>query len=148
MIFSYCAWCYSSSAVVQTTFTAFDSDFSDSRNADSFQHLVSALILAETQWMVSGLTRGISVLRWTRNPAESTITSSVDLTGRPLISLSTMLSTSSINSRSAGWPTARSPVISMITKRGRHGLLITLFPTSNPTQRSSKLSRRRAVINR
>jgi hypothetical protein len=40
--------------------TAFESPFSDSRNVDSFKHLVSALILAETQWTVSGLSRGIS----------------------------------------------------------------------------------------
>ena len=34
--------------------------FSDSRNVDSFKALVSALILAEAQWTVSGLVRGIS----------------------------------------------------------------------------------------
>ena len=40
--------------------STFEPAFSDSRNADSFKHLVSALILAETQWTVSGLARGIS----------------------------------------------------------------------------------------
>ena len=41
-------------------FSTFEPAFSDSRNADSFKHLVSALILAETQWTVSGLSQGIS----------------------------------------------------------------------------------------
>lgn len=40
--------------------STFEPAFSDSRNVDSFNHLVSALILAETQWTVSGLSRGIS----------------------------------------------------------------------------------------
>ena len=40
--------------------SAFEPAFSDSRNADSLKHLVSALILAETQWTVSGLSQGIS----------------------------------------------------------------------------------------
>ena len=40
--------------------STFEPAFSDSRNADSFKHLVSALILAETQWTVSGLSQGIS----------------------------------------------------------------------------------------
>jgi SRSO17 transposase len=38
----------------------FESVFSDSRNADSFKHLASTLILGEAQWTVSGLARGIS----------------------------------------------------------------------------------------
>jgi SRSO17 transposase len=41
-------------------FTAFEPAFSDSRNADSFKHLVSTLIHGETQWTVSELSRGIS----------------------------------------------------------------------------------------
>jgi len=41
-------------------FSTFEPAFFDSRNADSFKHLVSALILAETQWTVSGLSQGIS----------------------------------------------------------------------------------------
>ena len=40
--------------------STFELAFSDSRNVDSFRHLVSALILAETQWTVSGLSEGIS----------------------------------------------------------------------------------------
>jgi len=40
--------------------STFEPAFSDSRNVDSFNHLVSALILAERQWTVSGLSRGIS----------------------------------------------------------------------------------------
>ena len=43
-----------------SVFARFESVFSDSRNVDSFTALVSALILAETQWTVSELTRGIS----------------------------------------------------------------------------------------
>lgn len=41
-------------------FARFESVFSDSRNVDSFTTLVSAVILAEAQWTVSELTRGIS----------------------------------------------------------------------------------------
>jgi hypothetical protein len=40
-------------------FAAFEPAFSDSRNADSLKHLVSALIHGETQWTVSGLSPGI-----------------------------------------------------------------------------------------
>lgn len=38
----------------------FETVFADSRNVDSFTALVSAVILAETQWTVSALLRGIS----------------------------------------------------------------------------------------
>jgi hypothetical protein len=38
----------------------FESVFSDSRNVESFTALTSAVILATTQWTVSGLSRGIS----------------------------------------------------------------------------------------
>jgi hypothetical protein len=38
----------------------FETVFTDSRNIDSFTALTSALILAEAQWTVSALTRGIS----------------------------------------------------------------------------------------
>lgn len=41
-------------------FARFESVFSDSRNFDSFTALTSAVILAKTQWTVSGLSRGIS----------------------------------------------------------------------------------------
>jgi SRSO17 transposase len=41
-------------------FARFESVFSDSRNVESFTALVSAVILAKTQWTVSGLSRGIS----------------------------------------------------------------------------------------
>ena len=44
----------------EQAFAAFEPVFSDSRNADSFKHLVSTLILGEAQWTVSGLARGIS----------------------------------------------------------------------------------------
>ncbi|WP_227377765.1 hypothetical protein [Haladaptatus halobius] len=44
----------------EQSLSTFEAAFSDSRNADSFKHLVSALILAETQRTVSGLSRGIS----------------------------------------------------------------------------------------
>jgi hypothetical protein len=44
----------------EQAFAAFEQVFSDSRNADSFKHLVSTLILGEAQWTVSGLARGIS----------------------------------------------------------------------------------------
>ena len=44
----------------EQTFATFEPVFSDSRNVDSFKALVSALILAEAQWTVSGLVRGIS----------------------------------------------------------------------------------------
>jgi hypothetical protein len=41
----------------EQAFSTFEPVFSDSRNVDSFKHLVSALILAEPQWTVSGLSR-------------------------------------------------------------------------------------------
>ena len=44
----------------EQAFAAFEAVFSDSRNVDSFKHLVSALILSEAQWTVCGLSRGIS----------------------------------------------------------------------------------------
>jgi hypothetical protein len=44
----------------EQAFATFEPVFSDSRNVDSFKALVSALILAEAQWTVSGLARGIS----------------------------------------------------------------------------------------
>jgi hypothetical protein len=44
----------------EQAFAAFEPVFSDSRNVDSFKHLVSTLILGEAQWTVSELSRGIS----------------------------------------------------------------------------------------
>lgn len=44
----------------EQAFAQFESVFSDSRNVDSFTSLVSAVILAHSQWTVSGLSRGIS----------------------------------------------------------------------------------------
>jgi hypothetical protein len=44
----------------EQTLSIFEPAFSDSRNAESLKHLVSALILAETQWTVSELSQGIS----------------------------------------------------------------------------------------
>jgi SRSO17 transposase len=44
----------------EQAFAVFEPVFFDSRNVDSFKHLVSALILAEAQWTVSDLARGIS----------------------------------------------------------------------------------------
>ena len=44
----------------EQAFARFESVFSDSRNVASFTALTSAVILAEAQWTISGLTRGIS----------------------------------------------------------------------------------------
>ena len=61
LMFSYCARRYSSSDTVRTGFfEMFELAFSDMRNVESFKQLVSALILAEIQWTVSELARGIS----------------------------------------------------------------------------------------
>ena len=45
---------------VAETLARFESVFTDSRNVDSFNAPTSALILAEAQWTVSALSRGIS----------------------------------------------------------------------------------------
>ena len=55
----------------------FESAFSDTRNVESFKQLVSALILAEIQWTVSELARGISRPDEERNPAGPTTILSV-----------------------------------------------------------------------
>ena len=78
----------------------FESVFSDSRNVESFTTLVSAVILAKAQWTVSGLSRGISRPDGTRNPTVPIATFSERPTGRPQLSLNTLLHTSSINSTS------------------------------------------------
>ena len=44
----------------EQVFARFESVFSDGRNVASFTALTSAVILAEVQWTVSSLTRGIS----------------------------------------------------------------------------------------